>query len=236
MDRSVESEWLDTLPPLDPRASRSRRDLRRLNRCMGNVSIVASALKYATTNQAVQLITELGAGDGDFLLKTARALGQSSRGTRATLLDRQPVVSRETLAAFETIGWKPSVVTQDVFDWCKDSQRHNQTVVVTNLFLHHFETPALEILLKGIESRSALFVALEPQRSGFSLLFSKLVGFIGCNAVTRHDAPASVRAGFAGSELSELWPNQESWTVRERKAGAFGHLFVAKRKRAPFVP
>jgi len=61
-------------------------------------------------------------------------------------------------------------------------------------------------------------------------LFSRAVGLIGCNRVTRHDAPASVRAGFTGRELSQLWPEPESWLLEERAAGPFSHLFVAQRK------
>jgi hypothetical protein len=50
-------------------------------------------------------------------------------------------------------------------------------------------------------------------------------------AVTRHDAPASVRAGFAGLELSALWPNEGRWELHE-STRLFAHCFVA-RKRGP---
>ena len=43
--RRLEREWLDELPADDPRARRSRADLRRINAIMGNARIVASALK-----------------------------------------------------------------------------------------------------------------------------------------------------------------------------------------------
>ena len=42
--RRVEDETLDHLPEDDPRAIRSRRDLRRINRIMGNDSIVDALL------------------------------------------------------------------------------------------------------------------------------------------------------------------------------------------------
>jgi hypothetical protein len=74
------------------------------------------------------------------------------------------------------------------------------------------------------------FVAVEPRRSARGLLFSRLLGFIGCNRVTRHDAPISVRAGFAGQELSQLWPTGRDWSLQERPAGWFSHLFVAQRR------
>jgi hypothetical protein len=52
---------------------------------------------------------------------------------------------------------------------------------------------------------------------------------IGCNAVTRHDAAASIRAGFAGGELSALWPGAETWRIDERKCGFSSHCFMASR-------
>jgi hypothetical protein len=45
--------------------------------------------------------------------------------------------------------------------------------------------------------------------------------------VTRHDAVASVRAGFAGRELSGLWP-EAGWQRREGLALPFTHFFAAQ--------
>jgi hypothetical protein len=38
----------------------------------------------------------------------------------------------------------------------------------------------------------------------------KLLWLIGCNAVTRHDAAVSMRAGFIRQELSALWPDRQN--------------------------
>jgi hypothetical protein len=56
-----------------------------------------------------------------------------------------------------------------------------------------------------------------------------MLGLIGANAVTRHDAAVSVRAGFQGGELSALWPADPRWRLRECRAGLFSHLFLAQR-------
>ena len=87
----------------------------------------------------------------------------------------------------------------------------------------------LQKLLLGASRRARAFVAVEPRRSPRALFFSLLVGCIGCNRVTRHDAPVSVRAGFAGGELSALWPTAEGWALTERPVGCFGHIFVAHK-------
>jgi hypothetical protein len=46
--------------------------------------------------------------------------------------------------------------------------------------------------------------------------------------VTRHDAVASVHAGFAGRELSRLWPG-EGWRLWEGLTLPFTHVFSARR-------
>jgi hypothetical protein len=231
MERSVEREWLDELPAGDPGALGSRRDLRRLNWWMGHARIMEQALSSFPNKGPVRL-AELGAGDGDFLLRVARRLGGAWRGTQATLVDLQNVVTADTTRAFSVLGWIIQVDHGNVFEWCKRPFPEGTDLVLTNLFLHHFCSEELQLLLAAIQARSIFFVAIEPRRSLLSLLFSKLVGFIGCNAVTRHDAPASVRAGFLGREVSSLWPENGDWLTREQRAGLFSHLFVA-RKRTP---
>jgi len=102
--------------------------------------------------------------------------------------------------------------------------------IIANLFLHHFGDEQLSELFALASARTNLFAAVEPGRSPVSLFFSKLVWLIGCNRVTAHDAQVSVRAGFAGNELSRLWLRSDTWVLREERAGLFGHVFVAFRK------
>jgi hypothetical protein len=174
---------------------------------------------------------ELGAGDGDLLLKVARRLGNDWRGTEATLVDLQDLLSSETRNGFHQAGWKVSVAKVDAFDWSRTAGGNCPQVVLTNLFLHHFQSHEIKHLLKAIRQSSDFVVAVEPRRSLLSLVFSRLVCFIGCNEVTRHDAPASVCAGFVGNELSTIWGGtDEDWQLSERRAGLFGHLFVARKR------
>ena len=229
MVRSVEREWLDELPAGDPGAMESRRDLRRLNWWMGNVRTMTQALCCFPSHGPVGL-AEIGAGDGDFLLQVARRLGSAWRGTQATLVDLQDLLTAETARGFSELNWNAKVSRSDVFNWCREAGAGSRELIVANLFLHHFSSKKLQELLCAIQLRSCFFVALEPRRSLFALAVSRLVGVIGCNAVTRHDAPASVRAGFFGRELSGLWPGNGEWLTSEQRAGLFSHLFVARKK------
>jgi len=230
MIRCVEPEWLDALPPDDPTAVRSRRDLQRVNAWMGHCGIMARALRSTCPGQVVQRIVELGAGDGSFLLCVARRLASGWQGTRAVLLDRLNIVSPDTRRGFEALGWRAEVLEREVLAWLERPAAPNCDTMLANLFLHHFPEAQLAGLLRAAARQTRVFIAVEPRRSQRSLLFSRLLWLIGCNDVTRHDAPASVRAGFAGRELSQLWPAGPSWTLQERPAGWFSHLFVAQRR------
>ena len=127
-------------------------------------------------------------------------------GACATMLDRQSIVSAQTVAAFEAQRWCAEPVQADVFEWLAQPTTPRYDAMIANLFLHHFSDRQLLALLRGAARQAKVFIALEPRRSVWSLTFSRLAGLIGCNDVTRHDAVISVRAGFTGVELSQLWP------------------------------
>ena len=226
MNRLVQPELLDELPPNDPRAMWSRRDLRRINAWMRNHAIMAKALQSAANGCAPKQITDLGAGDGHFLVRVAKKTRWP--GVKATLLDNQQVMSLQTLNLFERSGWQAEAVAADVFDWLPTAARLE--VVVANLFLHHFEDVRLVELFRALADRTRLFVAIEPRRAPWPMFCCRLLWAIGCNSVTRHDAGVSVRAGFSGNELSALWPVDKDWQLTERRTGFFSHLFVARRR------
>lgn len=227
--RCVEPELLDELAPDDPGAVGSRRDLVRLNSWMGNSRAMGAALRQALRGARARRVLELGAGDGKFLLRVARRLPADWKGTTAVLLDRHRLVAPATQQGFAAQGWRLELAEADVFAWFAQPQRACCDAVVANLFLHHFSDAQLARLLAEVARNTRAFVAIEPRRAAWSLAGSRLVWLIGCNHVTRHDAPASVRAGFAGSELSRLWPAEKGWSLEERPAGWCSHLFVARQ-------
>jgi SAM-dependent methyltransferase len=228
--RAVEPEWLDELPPDDPRAMRSRRDLRRVNAWMRNHSIMANALQAAANGPTPRQIVELGAGDGNLLLRVARKIAPRCQGTKIILLDRQKNVTSRTLDSFASLHWHAEIKKADVFDWLPTAGELD--IVVANLFLHHFEEARLRKLFRALADRARLLVAIEPHRTAWPLFCCRLLWMIGCNAVTRHDARISVRAGFAGNELSTLWPANSGWHLTEHRSGFFSHQFVARKVAA----
>jgi hypothetical protein len=228
MKRQVRPELLDTLSPEDPRAMRSRRDLRRINWWMRNHNIMAQTLREKLPS-APRCITEIGAGDGKFLLCLAKKLSRHWRDVNVRLLDQQNIFSQETLASFADLNWRTDTIIADALRWTPSTE--TDTTVVANLFLHHFEDSQLSGLLHKVSQDTKLFVAIEPHRFSAPRLVGQLLWLIGCNDVTRHDAVVSIRAGFAGQEISALWPDKANWELTERHAGLFSHLFIARRRQ-----
>jgi 2-polyprenyl-3-methyl-5-hydroxy-6-metoxy-1,4-benzoquinol methylase len=226
--RQVQREWLDELPANDPRAIRSRRDLIRVNTWMMQAGVMTHALLTHSTKKP-RTILDLGSGDGTFMLRVARLLSPQWSGVTVVMLDRQDIVSKATGDEFSTLRWSAQTITGELFDVLDRPGLPNFDAVIANLFLHHFAQPQLARLLSRVAAMAPLFVACEPRRNALPLLASRLLWVIGCNDVSRHDATISVRAGFAGSELSALWPDRGRWELHERAARPFTHCFVARR-------
>ena len=229
LPRRVEPEWLDHLPAEDPRAIRSRHDLKRLNALMQHAGFMARILAEHCIHQRPRVILDLGAGDGTFMLGLAARLASQWANVKVILLDRQQIVAPETRGGFSALHWHLETVTADVFEFVQQERSSTADVVVANLFLHHFSREQLSCLFAKTARLCRLFVACEPRRAASAMLGSRLLWVIGCSGVTRHDAVVSVHAGFNDTELSELWPHQPNWLLYEHAVGLFSHCFVARR-------
>ena len=229
MERTVQPEQLDHLPPEDPRAIGSRRDLRRINTCMGNARLSSAAIRSRTDDAPPERLVDLGAGDGHFLQQLTRHLPELPRGLEVVLVDGRPAADEQVIASLKTMGFRPRIEASDALDWLRAAPAQPGTWIVANLFLHHFLPAQLKELLALASEKSALVCACEPRRGALPLTFTHLLRLIGANSVTRHDATVSVRAGFVDGDLSSLWPGGRGWHLGEYRAGLFSHQFLAQR-------
>jgi SAM-dependent methyltransferase len=224
--RSIEPELLDNLPAADPEAIGSRRDLVWINTLMWQ-PLIMRRLLARHVEKPPRRILEIGAGDGRFVLAVARRIARRWPEVELVLLDRARLLTPAVHEAFRTLGWRTEAITADVFDWAASARSARFDVISANLFLHHFDEARLARLLRLMAPMAPLFVATEPWRAGFPLFATRLLPAIGANRVTLHDAAASVRAGFCGTELSRLWPGGPGRVLEERRAGLFTHVFAA---------
>ncbi len=201
MKRVVEAELLDVLAADDPRARRSRRDLRLINALMGNE-------RWILRQNLDGGLVELGAGEGGLTRKLA------GKGTVTGLdLQKRPKGLDLPWAAGDLFETLPSV-TGDT--------------VVANLILHHFEDEDLARLGQLLRGRRRL-VVVEPWRSRLSLVEGGLLWPL-INGVTRHDMMTSIRAGFRKGELPRLLRLGDDWQWREELSLLGGIRVLAWRR------
>lgn len=204
-ERQVLPEILDSLPPEDPEAIRSRRDLRLVNSFMGNYRWIARTLRRGRArDQAPREWVEIGAGDGHLahLFKGGRKPGLTVRGVDlAPRPDTWPD------------DWKWS--QGDLFEELIETEQDPEDLgLIANLFLHHFEAEALAKLGGIINRRCRFLVISEPARHRFfSLMGYSFHPFV--NHVTRHDMQVSIGAGFRNGELPRALRLESDWIIRE---------------------
>jgi hypothetical protein len=229
--RLVVPELLDELAPDDPRAQRSRRDLKTIHKFMRSASILRRLIAKLELAAPPRRLVELGAGDGTLMLAVARALEPRWAGVELTLLDRVDLLDERTRTAYRRLGWEVRTLRTDVMDWIRMDREPPYDLCLASLFLHHFDGPQLVALMRGIARRANAFIASEPRRDAFGRVAALSVGLIGANAVTRGDAVKSVAAGFRDEELGAAWEGAAAdWKVEEFRAAPFTHCFSAVRR------
>lgn len=211
--RRVQPEILDSLPEDAPAALRSRRDLRILNRLMGNGAWIRRTV--AARGRKGERVLEIGAGDG--------ALGLEMMAAGLGPVAGLDVVRRPPAWPNQATWFQTSVF--DFVSW------PDYPVVVASLVFHHFKADELAELGAQLSRGARLVVISEPLRARRAAwLFALACPLIAADAVTRHDGRVSIEAGFRRDELAvflKLDPREWTWRVRETLTA---YRFVAERR------
>lgn len=212
MQRVVESEIIDELPPDHPDVVRSRADLKVINFLMGNERWIARRIA-GFPGARRKGVVEIGAGEGTLLARLARRYP----GIPLTACDLAP----RPEGLDESIRWD----RRDVFD---SLAAISGGVLAANLFLHHFEDAELERFRQYMANFEVICIN-EPHRTPRTIRDAGLLlPFVG--RATKHDMIVSIRAGFLPGELPErLGLDSGEWRVREETSWRGGLRVLASR-------
>lgn len=209
MERIVVPEILDSLPVDDSRAVRSRRDLRVVDFFMGNSRWIGREVVRSGAGR----VSELGAGGGVLCGRIQRAMPEAE----VAGFDVCPRPERLPVG----IGWRQGDFLRTLGGGCGGA-------CVGSLVLHHFRKGALREL-GGLLRDFSVLVFSEPLRSRVSLVVSKLAAPL-FGVVTRHDMPASIRAGFLPGELGGMLGLERGcWRIAEQRTLRGALRFFAVR-------
>lgn len=213
MQRLVEPEIIDQLPPDHPDVARSRRDLRMINFLMGNERWISRkiALHPGPLGRGV---LEIGAGEGTLL----KRLAAKHPGIPLCGCDLAP----RPAGLPARIAWEQ----RDVFEVLASMEAGG--VLAANLFLHHFkdeELPAFGPLLEKFE----VLAINEPYRTAQAMADARIIlPLVG--RATKHDMIVSIRGGFALGEMPRLLGlDPARWQVIEETTWRGGIRMLAWR-------
>jgi hypothetical protein len=171
-------------------------------------------------------ILEIGAGDGKFMLTVARLMARCWPNVEIVMVDRVDLIGKDLCNSFAEFGWQAQPVTADIFDWADEALHRPFDLVCANLILHHFDNTRLLELFSRIMTMAPMLVATEPFRAKVPLIATRFLRLIGACPVTLNDVTQSVRAGFRGTELSQLWQLSGGTPLIEGRRGLFTQVFV----------
>ena len=210
MPRVVTPEILDNLPPADPRARRSRKDLRIVDAFMGNSRWMANRIRQVPEGTP---IVEIGSGEGRLLTRLHR-LRPDLPMTGLDLIERPRDLD-------DRIDWIKG-------DFFKTLPGFQGGACIGSLVLHHFTETQLAELGNCLAHFDRLYFC-EPLRSRWALAMSTLASpFAG--EVTRHDMPVSIQAGFQPREIPTLLKlDPSNWIFSESANWKRALRFEARR-------
>ena len=214
MQRVIQPEFLDLLPPEHPIAQANRRDILRFNQILGNFRWIEKILTQHL--QKGDRILEIGAGEG-WLAHHLTPLLQS-RNVQMDGLDVSPRPSR-----WPENGQWIEQRAQDFTDFAEYDG------ILACHFLHQLEDLELARLGSHLQGSIRFLVATEPVRRTLSLVLIEATRFLGMRSPSRHDARVSVRAGFTGEELARsLALPSPPWTCRQQETLLGAYRFLAE--------
>ncbi len=208
-------EILDQLDHDDPDALRSRADLQRINRLLGNFRWLQAALESQGATDGSLHVVEIGAGDGHFIREFARL----HPNVRYTAIDLAPRPANWP----ENLGWRQGCVLETLDAVGGD-------VLVANLILHHLTDEQLARLGASLRRYRAV-ICNEPARFRAFHVLGRGLQLIGVNYVTRYDMHASINAGFRHGELpGVLGLGAPQWRVQASHSPLGFFRMVANRQ------
>ena len=227
--RRLSPEILDSLPPSDPRALASRRDLQRLHSFLGQEKLWLRWFRQKYPDRPPSSLVDLGSGDGHLLSRVLPlAFPSGGGGSRLFFVDTQPSIPDSTLDLLRRQNWLPTTIFSEALEWAQ--QATSAELILSNLFLHHLPNTKLQELFRHLARIAPVFVAAEPARNLSARIGCRFLPILGCNSVTLHDARVSVESGFRRTELSALWPKLPQWRTEEHRSGLFNHFFSADKQ------
>jgi 2-polyprenyl-3-methyl-5-hydroxy-6-metoxy-1,4-benzoquinol methylase len=202
------TEWLDAETMDDAALRRNLADIRRINWLLGWTAFTVRGVAYQVEQMAKISgrrefsLLDVASGSADIPLAIARWAERAGYKAHIVATDISPqivAVAQEQAASISNL----TVERQDAL--ALPYARDSFDIALCTLAIHHFEPERAVELLAGMARVSRRVLVFDVARARLAYIGSLLLTrLLPMDAMTRHDAPASVRRAYAAHELREL--------------------------------
>lgn len=235
MERLTDAVELLDGPLNDPATlAGNLRDLRRINRWLGGISLSAAAIDAVAAHRAELTLLDVGTGGGDIPRALLRWAERRGRGLSIVGIDSRPEVVAVARTTSTTAAETDRLEFQVGDGRSLPYPDRSFDVVHASLVLHHCAPPAATELLREMGRVARLGVVVNDlQRSRLGWVGAWLLGhLLTGNRYTRHDSTLSVRRAYRPDEMVELLRAAGLTPVRTIR-GAFGQRYAIAAVAAP---
>lgn len=229
--RSQAAEQMDDLELDEARLSLALADIRRVNRLLGGHATSLAGLRpYLTSDNPRPVhVLDMGCGDGEFLRCLAAYCRKEAIPCRLTGWDFNPKTlerARLASAGFSEITYRQ----QDLLGLPEFPEG---SLVVCNLFLHHFTDAQIrELLAHWISQAPRAIVVNDLHRNSAAYYLFWLFGLIFMRSpIARSDGRISILRGFRRKDFSRLAAGLPLGRTRLVWRWAFRYLWTLEPKK-----
>ena len=179
--------------------------LANINKWLGGNKVTLNGLKKVIKNHPKKeplTIIDLGCGHGD-ILRLIADFGRKE-GYNFQLIGIDANQDAIDYASELSVEYSElSFENKDIFS--EDFQNMNYDIALATLFLHHFKTDELEVLLKQLASRAKLGLVINDlHRSEIAYGLFKLLSLVISNQMIIDDGLTSILRAFKRKDLENL--------------------------------
>lgn len=230
--RSEQSEIMDSIDFRGAEMKNLLKDLKTVNKWLGGNQITLNGIQQLLQNHPKNervTIMDIGCGDGQLLRKCSDLAARLNLKIECIGLDfNKNILEVATSRSREY----PSIKFQKVDVFLEEKLIPNCDIALCTLFLHHFKTAEIEVLLKTLSQKARIGLVINDlHRNKWAFTLFKIVSALFLKTGTaRHDGLVSIARGFKKRELEQLARNIPNQKSEIRWRWAFRYQWILKKE------
>ena len=203
--RSNASEIMDDFSMKGDLLRDTLNKLGRINKWLGGNRVTLDGIRQLLKNHPkdkTYTIIDLGCGHGDMLRLIANYGRKNNYKFKLTGIDANPHAidyAKELSSDYKELTFNNLDIFSDVFN------NMEYDIVISTLFLHHFNEEEIYSLLKTLSSKARVGIVINDlHRSALAYSLFKLLGLVISNHMIVQDGLTSILRAFKRKELEQI--------------------------------